>query len=130
MVSDRRLLVMSCSKRKFSDSGLLPAIERYAGPAFQVLNRFQRECPDAADYVDVFILSAAFGIIASSHPIPDYDQVMTRRRSRKLHTEALADFEALICDGYLDLCLAMSKKYWVYTDLWGENWTGSQLELE
>ena len=31
----KRLLIMACSQRKRSESGLLPAIERYDGPAFR-----------------------------------------------------------------------------------------------
>jgi hypothetical protein len=39
------MLILACSRRKRPDEGLLPAIERYDGPAFRVLRRFLREMP-------------------------------------------------------------------------------------
>lgn len=54
-----RLLILSCSRRKRLDTDLLPAIERYDGPAFRVLRRFLRERPFEAP--DVLILSAEHG---------------------------------------------------------------------
>lgn len=56
MASDCRLLILSCSQRKRSTSNLLPAIERYDGPAFQVLRKFLREFPLEAESLDVYIL--------------------------------------------------------------------------
>jgi hypothetical protein len=38
-----RMLILACSRRKRPDEGLLPAIERYDGPAFRVLRRFLRK---------------------------------------------------------------------------------------
>lgn len=81
MVSGGRLLILSCSQRKRSDPGLLPAIERYNGPAFQVLRKFLRERPDDTRRLDVFIMSAAYGLIPAEYPIANYDQVMTSQRA-------------------------------------------------
>jgi hypothetical protein len=39
------MLILACSRRKRPDEGLLPAIERYDGPAFRVLRHFLREMP-------------------------------------------------------------------------------------
>jgi len=69
----RRLLILSCSQRKQASHGLLPAIERYNGPLFFVLRRFLRECPCQAKRLDVYILSAAYGLIAGDFPTPLYD---------------------------------------------------------
>jgi hypothetical protein len=41
----RRMLILACSRRKRPDEGLLPAIERYDGPAFRMVRRFLREMP-------------------------------------------------------------------------------------
>ena len=56
-----RLLILSCSKAKRADCGLLPAIDRYDGPFFRVLRRYLRQQP--ADPPVVHILSAEFGLI-------------------------------------------------------------------
>lgn len=43
MASGKRLVVLSCSATKRDDTGLLPALERYNGPMYQVLRTFLRE---------------------------------------------------------------------------------------
>lgn len=78
----RRLLILSCSKAKTADDGLLPAIDRYDGPTFRVLRRYLRERPDPA--LQVYVLSAEFGLIAGDHPIPSYDREMTEARAQEL----------------------------------------------
>ena len=70
----RRLLVIACSARKRKDAGLLPAVDRYDGPAFRVLRKF---LADAADPPDVLVLSARYGLIPSSRGVPDYDRRLT-----------------------------------------------------
>jgi len=117
MVSDRRLLILSCSQRKRSAPGLLPAIERYDGPAFRVLRRFLREQPDRTG-LDVFVLSAAYGLITAECPITEYDQVMTPQLAAELHDEMLAVFANLIRTGYTGLCLSMSAKYLIALEGW------------
>ena len=77
-----RLLILSCSERKRSNAGLLPAIERYDGPAFRVLRRYLRQEP--TDPPAIHILSAEFGLIPACHPIPDYDRRMTGKRAAEL----------------------------------------------
>ena len=41
-----RLLVLACSERKRAGPGLLPAAERYDGPAFRVLRAYLRTAAD------------------------------------------------------------------------------------
>lgn len=57
--SDLRLLILSCSRRKRSDRGLLPALERYDGPTYRVMNKFLRVNPSGTQSLDVYILSKA-----------------------------------------------------------------------
>lgn len=78
----QRVLVLSCSRRKQPDVGLLAAIERYDGPSFRVLRRYLQRQP--VDPPDVYILSAEFGLISAEQPIPDYDRRMTPRRADDL----------------------------------------------
>lgn len=77
------ILIISCSQRKRTDPGLLPAIERYAGPTFQVLCKARREGYWPAD-LHVLILSAEFGLIETETAIPLYDRRMTPARAVEL----------------------------------------------
>jgi exonuclease SbcC len=38
--NERRLLILSCSRKKKTTSQLLPALERYDGPSFRVARKF------------------------------------------------------------------------------------------
>ncbi len=119
MVSDSRLLILSCSQRKRREPDLLPAIERYDGPAFRVLRRFLRERPNGAEHLHVRILSADYGLISSEHPTVHYDQIMTRQRAAELHDEVLDTLANLLCNNdYSSLCLAMSKAYLAALEGW------------
>ncbi len=88
------LLIMSCSQRKRGDymSGMHPAIELYDGPLFQVLRKAKREqyCPYG---LRILILSAKFGLIKASDPIPCYDQRMTAMRAVELLPDVTADLK-------------------------------------
>src|SRR5882672_5914224 len=52
-----RALVLACSQRKNPHASLMPAIDRYDGPAFRVLHRYLREKEDR--HLKVYILSGA-----------------------------------------------------------------------
>jgi hypothetical protein len=78
----RRLLILSCSSRKRTEPGLMPAIERYDGPAFRVLNRYLRTRPPSPPAV--FVLSAEFGLIPGEQRIPWYDRTITPARAAEL----------------------------------------------
>lgn len=82
----RYLLIVSCSQRKRSDPGLLPAIERYDGVNFRVLRKAKRE-GYWPENLDVLILSAKYGLIGASTPITSYEQRMTGNRANKLRTQ-------------------------------------------
>jgi hypothetical protein len=118
MVPDRRLLILSCSQRKRPYLDPLPAIELYDGPAFRVLRRFLRKQPGDAKQLDVFVLSAMYGLIPAERSIAEYDQVMTSRRAAELHDKVLATFANVIRTGYTGLCLAMSAKYLIALEGW------------
>jgi hypothetical protein len=118
MAAKRRLLILSCSQRKRPDPGLLPAIGRYDGPAFRVLRRFLREQSDDAKRLDVFILSAMYGLIPAKSPIAEYDQVMTSRRAAEIQDKVLAAFANVISPRHTELCLAISAKYLMALEGW------------
>lgn len=83
--SEPRLLLIACSNRKVPTKGLLPAIQRYDGVNYRVIHKLQREGLFPSN-VDVKILSARFGMIDASTPIPYYEQRMDRGRALELRS--------------------------------------------
>lgn len=85
--STRRLLVLSCTRRKRLDDGLLPAIERYDGPTFRVLRRYL--AGTLSNPPTTYVVSAEHGLINGDQPIAWYERTMTPERTDQLR-EALA----------------------------------------
>jgi hypothetical protein len=111
----RHLLILACSQRKRSDADSLPAIERYDGPTFRLLRRFLRKQPSTP--LDIYILSAKFGLIPSDYLIPNYDQRMTKMRSRQLQPEVIAKFEDILsAKSYQKLCICLGRDYFLALD--------------
>jgi hypothetical protein len=105
-----RLLILACSRAKRHDPGLLPAVERYDGPMFRVLRRFQRLDPSAP--LDVLILSAEFGLIGGSQPIPFYDREMTASRAAELQPTICHSLRHILdINDYADVLICMSACY-------------------
>ena len=112
MKDKRRLLILSCSQRKHEAQEPLPAIERYDGPSFWVLRRFLRECPCQAGELDVYILSAAHGLIRGDFPIEWYDREMDVSRAVALQPEVKRTFSGLLCNNkYGSICFVLGKTY-------------------
>ena len=110
--SDRRLLILSCSRKKKASSRLLPALERYDGPAFQVLRKFIVECPAEAGKLDIRILSAKFGLIPADQPIPWYDEPMTAHQAAILNPMVSAELKRLLARRkYRKLLLNVGQAY-------------------
>jgi hypothetical protein len=70
-----RLLILSCSARKTTAPGLIPALDRYDGQFFRIFKKALRD--GYAQNVQLAILSARFGLLNTYTLIPDYDQRMT-----------------------------------------------------
>jgi len=108
----RRLLILSCSQRKRTSSDLLPALDRYDGPAFRVLRKYLRERPADARSLDVLILSAEHGLIPSHRPIAYYDRRISAERAAELCPQVRAELErALSNASYADLFIGGGKLY-------------------
>lgn len=123
----RRLLILSCSDRKNDvapDSPQqllsfmttrrarsLAAWEIYAGVAFQVVKRCQREGAFPPD-VDIRILSAKYGLITPEREITHYDLRMTRELAERQQAGNLR----LLCEllrrqAYREIFLMMGRTY-------------------
>lgn len=113
MTANRRLLILSCSQRKRSDPELLPAIERYNGPIFQVLCKYLRENPIEAQTIDIYILSAKFGLIPANKRISNYNYKMTLARAQELQPQVLPIFKRILQEqDYHELFINLGKTYW------------------
>ena len=104
-----RLLVLACSARKRSGDELLPAVDRYDGPAFRVLRAY---LADAADPPDVVILSARYGLIPADHPIPAYDHRLTPDDADALRPSVIRALgDALVVGTYAEVALCLGRDY-------------------
>ncbi|MYG07962.1 hypothetical protein F4054_11760 [Candidatus Poribacteria bacterium] len=110
--SNSRLLILSCSEKKRSNPGSIPALERYDGPAFRVMNKFIRVCLSEAQLPDTYILSAKFGLISADKPIPHYDHRMTPQRVEKLQQPTLNELQQILnVKQYQEFFISMGKDY-------------------
>jgi hypothetical protein len=108
----RRCLILGCSRTKVDTSERLPAIQRYNGPAYRVIRRFLREASSASESLDIFILSAEFGLITADTRIPAYDRLMTVSRADELRPQVLSTVQDKIgLQPYSEIFLSMSKTY-------------------
>ena len=110
--SKPRLLILSCSQKKHSTQGLLPALQRYDGPAYRVMNKFMRVHPSEMTSLDVYILSAKFGLISACKPIPNYDRRMTLQRAKELQPRTQPELKRILSGRqYDELFISMGKAY-------------------
>lgn len=111
MKCQQRLLILSCSQRKNTSQEQLPAIERYSGPLFFVLRRFLRECPSEAEQLDVYILSASYGLIPADFQTEFYDQKMNVARVVELQHQIKTTFSGILRKNYTSICFVLGKTY-------------------
>jgi hypothetical protein len=106
----RRLLILSCSATKARTPGLLSAEDRYLGALWQVAKKHDR----LAQRAQRLALSAEFGLIHATKPIPWYDRRMDRDRVSELveAAELSALAEIVNRSGGLDeICLCGAAPY-------------------
>lgn len=83
----RHLLIISCSKNKIQEAKA-KALELYDGPYYKIIRKMMREGTFPRN-LDVFILSAKYGLIESSETIELYDLKMTKERAKELHKQTI-----------------------------------------
>src|SRR3954468_22644195 len=106
-----RLLILKCSYRKRGDESSLIALDRYDSPLWRVLRRALDDRPTLRAEIDIYVLSAAFGLISASQSVPWSDQTMAPERADALRSQTLARFGVLVNQGYSDICLGLSHRY-------------------
>ncbi|MBD2001408.1 hypothetical protein H6G00_33250 [Leptolyngbya sp. FACHB-541] len=107
---NRRLLIVSCSRRKTEGSTIKPALERYDGPVFRLLRRFLQS--QQVKQLSIYIVSAEFGLIPSTQPIPLYDRQMTLQRAQELGPDCLTKLKYLLKENsYQEICICAGRVY-------------------
>ena len=106
-----RYLILSCTQAKQDDGGLLPALERYDGPTFRVVRRFLAQADPALHDVDIYVLSARYGLIAADTLVEDYDQRMTPTRAAELRPQVLTRLQEILGQGYSEVFLSLGRAY-------------------
>lgn len=91
----KHLMIISCSDKKNLQQGLLPAIQRYKGAWYGVINKLKKE-GNLPDNLDILIISAKYGLINSKIQIENYDQKMDYTRARELNESILSKLETII----------------------------------
>lgn len=106
-----RLLILGCARRKKSLASCIPAVQRYDGPSFQVVRKFLRT-HESARLLNIYILSAEFGLMSGQQPIADYDRVMTRQRALELRPAVLSSLATLVQQAaYTDILINLGSTY-------------------
>ncbi len=99
MTLSHRCLLLSCSQRKRRNPDPLPALQRYDGPLFRVLRKYLRQRNMDELPMQVWILSAEYGLIGSEAVIPYYDRRMTAKRASELRPHVLPKLKQVLNEG-------------------------------
>lgn len=78
---NKKLLILGCADRKRDSDGLLPALDRYDGPAYRVVRKFLRNYQWPED-VSIAVLSAEYGLFGVLKGISNYDRRMDQETAR------------------------------------------------
>ena len=107
-MSDKCLLILSCSQKKDSSAGTMRAFDRYH---FDVLKKAQREGYFPPN-LDMLILSAKYGLITPDTPIEYYDFAMTDDRARELQQSVSAELDRhLQQNDYREIFVNLGARY-------------------
>lgn len=126
------LLLLPCSKKKKRVS-IARAIELYDGPFYQIIRKNYQE------KIDIFIISAKYGLINSNDFISFYDQIMTTERAKELSGNVKMELEKnLRIKDYDKIFINLGKTYMIaleesknlldnYNVSWGYGQIGERL---
>ena len=115
-LSERHLLIISCSKTKNSqlrnNEGIkLPAIKGYDGKIFLTLRKAFRE--GLGHNVDVLIISAKYGLLRATDEISYYEERMTKQKAQELREKILSKLKLIVTNGgnYRKIFVMLGKDY-------------------
>ena len=111
MHGKRRVLILSCSARKYALSGKVLAWDLYDGVAFRVVKRLQHEGLFPGD-VEILILSAQYGLIRPYNKISFYDLRMTKQLASRQAMRNSAILRKVFSNGnYREMLVIAGKTY-------------------
>jgi hypothetical protein len=111
MTVSSSLVILGCSQRKKRTSRLIAAIDRYDGPAFQVLRKHTREAPETP--LDTCILSGRFGLIPGELLIPRYDRRLANTDHSALRAQVERQLKITLDDLQPErLFVSVGSQYW------------------
>jgi len=109
----RYLLIISCSGSKDKTKDKFPAIKRYTGVYYKILNKFKKEeklCKD----LDIIIISAKYGFLRPNDLIDYYDQKMDKRRAKLLNKQIISNFKEYFKNkSYKEIFVNLGKEYMI-----------------
>jgi cytoplasmic iron level regulating protein YaaA (DUF328/UPF0246 family) len=107
----RQLLVQSCSASKSKAETPMPALDRYRGYFFKIINKAKRE-GELDPAIDICILSAEYGLLEPDEDIPHYDRRMDADRAEELRPEVVPELREKVASGNYDrVLLNMGEDY-------------------
>jgi hypothetical protein len=109
------LLIMACSARKRPAEVPMEALERYDGPSWRIVRSALRERPGIRERLVIWALSAEFGLVPASQPIPCYNRTLDPRRATTLAPLVTTQFAELArpyaAEGFAHAMLCVGKHY-------------------
>ncbi len=106
----KNLLVVSCSATKVSGDDKLPALLRYAGITYGILKSILLGQKWPLN-VDLFIVSAKYGLLTPFQPIPFYDQQITPEIMEKVSGKVNQQLNEIDLSTYSECFVNLSKMY-------------------
>ena len=107
----RYLLIISCSRSKDKTKDKLPAIKRYTGVYYKILNKLKKEEKLCRD-LDIIIISAKYGFLRANDLIDYYDQKMDKRRAELLNKQIISNFKEYFKNkSYKEIFVNLGKEY-------------------
>ena len=107
----KKLLILSCGRRKRPNKGIIRAIDRYDGGWHRVVRK-RVFSDDRIDDIDVVILSGRYGLISADYLIPYYEEQEPHRRLREKREEIHRSLRKLIeTENYGEIYLLMGSEF-------------------
>lgn len=106
-----RAVLISCSNVKKTVNEPSPAYEVYDGPYFKTIKKLKREglFPDS---VNIYIISAKYGLLQLEDPILNYDERITREKASVLNKSIVYNLAKEISDNrYTQLIVNLGSDY-------------------
>lgn len=110
-MEEKFLLIIGCSKRKRRVSDCARAIEIYDGPFFRTIIKLKKEGKFPKN-IDIFIISAKYGMLGENDLISFYDVRMTKSRAKEIRREIIKKLrDVIIKKCYKEVFINLGKDY-------------------